>query len=80
MPVRNTTYLTTKELSSRTKYDERTIREDLKDRVLLEGIHYVRPFGGRKLLFIWEQIEADMYRHSASTHAIPLANGGICHG
>ena len=54
------TYLTTDELSSRIKYDARTIRERLKDSVLLEGVHYIRPFGGRKILYIWEKIEADM--------------------
>lgn len=56
----NTTYLTTDELADRIKYDVRTIRNCLKDSVLLEGIHYVRPFGGRKILFMWEQIEQDM--------------------
>jgi hypothetical protein len=74
------TYLTTTELSSRIKYDERTIRERLKDSVLLEGKHYIRPFGGRKILFIWEQIEADIGLASKSTFAIPMANGGTCHG
>ncbi len=54
------TYLTTKELANRIKYDTRTIRERLKDSVLLEGIHYIRPFGGRKILYIWEKIETDM--------------------
>ena len=33
------TYLTTDELSTRIKYDARTIRERLKDSVLLEGVH-----------------------------------------
>lgn len=56
------TYLTTEELSKRIKYDPRTIRERLKDSVLLEGIHYVRPFGGRKILYIWEKIEKDMVK------------------
>ena len=75
------TYLTTDELSSRIKYDCRTIRERLKDSVLLEGRHYIRPFGGRKILYIWEQIEQDM-RH-ASSHdllSVPMANGSVCHG
>ena len=54
------TYLTTQELSERIKYEPRTIRDCLKDSVLLEGIHYIRPFGGRKILYIWEQIEEDM--------------------
>lgn len=56
------TYLTTEELSKRIKYDARTIRERLKDSVLLEGIHYIRPFGGRKILYIWEKIEKDMVK------------------
>ena len=55
-----TTYLTTSELSARIKYTPRTIREQLKDSVLLEGVHYIRPFGGRKTLYLWERIESDM--------------------
>ena len=53
-------YLTTEELSERIKYDARTIRRQLKDSVLFEGVHYFRPFGGRKILYIWETIEHDM--------------------
>ena len=60
----NFTYLTTKELSERINYNERTIRNQLKDSVLLEGIHYIRPFGGRKILFVWERIEEDMTKTS----------------
>ena len=54
------TYLTTEELASHIKYDVRTIRESLKDSVLFEGIHYIRPFGGRKILYIWDRIEDEM--------------------
>ncbi len=76
-----TTYLTTDELSARIKYDVRTIRERLKDSVLLEGTHYVRPFGGRKILFVWEAIERDVGQASAASRsAIPMANGGVLHG
>ncbi len=78
--IESTTYLTTEELSQHIKYDERTIRERLKDSVLLEGIHYIRPFGGRKILYIWERIERDMMQYSASTVCIPMANGGVSHG
>ena len=75
------TYLTTDELSTRIKYDSRTIRERLKDSVLLEGRHYIRPFGGRKTLYIWEHIENDMGQVSGSGPvAIPMANGGVLHG
>lgn len=72
----SSTYLTTAELSSRIKYDERTIRERLKDSVLLEGRHYLRPFGGRKILYIWEAIEQDMLGTPADSAPIPMANGG----
>ena len=74
------TYLTTEELSLRIKYDARTIRERLKDSVLLEGTHYIRPFGGRKILFIWERIEEDMGSVGVKSFSIPMANGGVCHG
>jgi hypothetical protein len=75
------TYLTTDELSARIKYDSRTIRERMKDSVLLEGRHYIRPFGGRKTLYIWENIEVDMARpNHADLGAIPMANGAALHG
>lgn len=60
-----TTYLTTEELAEKIKYDPRTIRDRLKDSVLLEGVHYIRPFGGRKILYLWEKVEHDMYQAPA---------------
>jgi hypothetical protein len=81
MPMTEHTYLTTEELASRIKYDSRTIRDRLKDSVLIEGRHYFRPFGGRKTLYIWETIQKDMLMYSSeSTVGIPLANGGTIHG
>ena len=75
------TYLTTEELAGRIKYDSRTIRDRLKDSVLLEGRHYFRPFGGRKTLYIWENVQKDMLMYSSeSSIGIPLANGGTIHG
>lgn len=87
-----TTYLTTDELSARIKYDSRTIRERMLDSVLIEGTHYIRPFGGRKILFLWEKIEADMALASNgsafsghflsgtsdSSFDIPMASGSAC--
>jgi hypothetical protein len=74
------TYLTTEQLSERIHYDPRTIRARLKDAVLLEGVHYIRPFGGRKLLFIWEAIERDIGKASSlPLMGIPMANGGVAH-
>lgn len=74
------TLLTTDELAARIKYDARTIRSRLKDSVLIEGRHYFRPFGGRKILYIWEAISADMRSVTRPDLGIPMANGGICHG
>lgn len=87
------TYLTTDQLAEIIHYDSRTIRTRLKDAVLLEGVHYIRPFGGRKLLFIREAIERDIGKFSASKAPgsriapaagmgmdIPMANGGLAHG
>lgn len=75
--------LTTEELSRRIKYDVRTIRERLKDSVLLEGVHYFRPFGGRKILYIWAVIERDMmvvsHTKPVGMSGIPMANGGVLH-
>lgn len=75
------TYMTTEELATRLRYDARYIRSALKDAVFLEGIHYIRPFGRRRVLYIWEQIEQDMVMASAEQiPSIPMANGGIFNG
>ncbi len=75
------TYLTTQELAERIKYNARTIRTRLKDSVLFEGRHYIRPFGGRKTLYIWEHIEKDMtIQSTTNSFSIPMAGGGVCHG
>lgn len=74
------TFLTTSELAEKIKYDTRTIRERLKDSVLLEGIHYIRPFGGRKILYNWEVIQRDMCKFSQQAMAIPMTSGGAVVG
>ena len=75
------TYLTTEQLANRIHYDVRTIRERLKDSVLHEGRHYFRPFGGRKILFIWEHVERDMLGHAAASgFGVPMSNGAVCNG
>jgi len=69
----NLTYITTKELAERIHYNERTIRNQLKDSVLIEGIHYIRPFGGRKILYVWQRIEEDMTKTTlGSLHSLQL--------
>lgn len=74
------TFLTTDQLANRIQYDVRTIREQLKDSVLIEGVHYVRPFGRRKILYIWETIEKEILNSKNLAFGIPMANGGVCHG
>ena len=58
------TYLTAQQLAEKIQYDALTIRNQLKDSVFIEGVHYIRPFGGRKILFVWERIEEDMTKTS----------------
>lgn len=75
------TYLTTEELANRIKYDARTIRQRLKDSVLIEGKHYIKPFGGRKILYIWEAVEQEMFNNKRHLEvAIPMSNGEVCYG
>ena len=66
------TYLTTQQLADRIGYNVRTIRSQLKDQVLFEGRHYIRPFGKRKILFIWEHIEEDMQKFSAQDQSMGI--------
>lgn len=75
------TYITVQELGERLHYNPRYINQSLKDKVLFEGKHYIRPFGGRRVLYIWEAIEEEMLRYSqVSTSGIPMSNGGRCYG
>ncbi len=69
----STTYLTTEELAARIHYDARTIRNQLVDNCLIEGRHYIKPFGRRKFLFIWEMIERDMLEGATDSIAMPTA-------
>jgi hypothetical protein len=76
------THLTLQELSERINYKPQTILRKLIGTHLIEGIHFFHPFGGRKMVFIWEPINRDMRRPQISHHiaAIPMANGGKHHG
>jgi hypothetical protein len=75
------TYMTTEELAKRLRYDSRYIRSALKDAVFIEGIHYIRPFGRRRVLYIWETIEQDMVKVSMGRKpSIPMAGGGCFNG
>ena len=75
------TLLTAKELSARIKFSANYINAELRDSIFIEGKHYIRPFNGRKILYIWEEVEAYLYE-SAFRNAsyIPMASGRVCHG
>jgi hypothetical protein len=64
------TYLTARELADRIKYKPNVINNMLKDSVLIEGKHYVRPFGRRKVLYIWEAVERTMLEGGAQSAAV----------
>lgn len=76
----NLTYLDLDELAAKLKFKPKTIMRSKVGSVLHEGIHFVRPLGGKRLLFIWENIERDMLAGRDVINTIPMANGGHCHG
>lgn len=79
-----TQYITADDLAIRLHYDVRTVRDRLVGRMFVEGIHYFRLNGGRKLLFDWPRIEADLRNkdlrggagRTAITGAAPPAREG----
>jgi hypothetical protein len=79
-------YLTAEQLAKKIHYSPRYIREKMINDVLQEGEHFIRPFGGRRILFIWENIERDMLKVSPEIKkaemgsVIPLSRGGVCYG
>ena len=71
-----TEYITTDQLAERLHYEPRTILTSLKDRVLIEVRHYFKPFGGKKILCIWDNTEADMQKFSPDrAPVIPMVRG-----
>lgn len=65
-------YLTTDELSQRIKYDPRYIKQRLKGNVFKKGIHYITPFGGKKTLFIWDEVEKAMMGQTDISNPNPM--------
>ena len=47
--------LTAKELAARIKFSANYINSKLRDSVFIEGKHYILPFNGNKILYIWEE-------------------------
>ena len=78
----NKTYMTATQLSELIPYHPKYINDSLKDKYLLEGTHYVRPFGGKRVLYIWEEVEKALFQTSVKKNAdvIPMMNGGACRG
>ena len=75
------TLLSAKELANRIHFSAGYINKTLKDSVLLEGLHYIRPFGGRKILYIWEAVEHEIFNCTVRpSQIIPMASGRICNG
>jgi hypothetical protein len=62
--IMSQTYITTEQLAERIHYHPRTIRVELLNKHLFEGIHYIRAFGRRRYLFIWEEVEKTMCQQS----------------
>lgn len=76
----NFTFLSPEMLSERIPYSTRHIREYLKDRIFIEGYHYVRAPGGRRIMFIWERVEEALGTAHTLDMRIPLAAGGFVNG
>lgn len=75
------TYFTTEQLAEKRCYDARYIRSCLKDVVFMEGVHYIRFLGRRRVYYIWEAIERDMVKASTGNGLqISMAGGRVCHG
>ena len=58
----NRTLLTASELANRIHFSSTYINHALKDTIFLQGQHYIRPFGGRKIFYIWEEVEKEGVR------------------
>ena len=75
------TLLSSSQLAERISFSSAYINHALKDTIFLQGQHYIRPFGGRKIFYIWEEVEKEMFKTTVRpVIAIPMAKGGICRG
>ena len=75
------TLLTASQLAERINFSSTYINHALKDTIFLQGQHYIRPFGGRKIFYIWEEIEKEVCKTTVRPMmAIPMAKEGICRG
>ena len=73
--------LTAKELAARIKFSANYINSKLRDSVFIEGKHYIRPFNVKKILYILDEVEAELYQSATRNAAyIPMAAGRVCYG
>jgi len=84
--VSNRTYLTPEQAAERLSFSPRYFRNVIMKRSLIEGVHWVRAFDGRKMLIIWERVEEELLNignvstaNSNENAAIPMAKGGRCY-
>ena len=74
-------YLNTEITAKRLGYSTRYFRNTIVKNSLIENVHYIRGFGGRKLIFIWERVEEELLSEVISNKfTIPLASGGVVNG
>ena len=66
-------YLTTSELSKMIKMSPGSIRNLVWKKQFEEGVHYVKPTG-RKLLFVWSNIEDWLYSGKAPSKQVSKIN------
>ncbi len=81
------TYLSPSQVARRLGFSTRYFRNVVMRDHLLEGVHYCRPFGGRKILLVWEEVEAELLRDLPGVKSdavggasgIPMSGGRVCH-
>lgn len=80
------TLLSPDEVAQKLNMSTRYFRNVVMKRALVEGVHYIRPFSGRKILLIWERVEEEILRDlvdvqiqpkSEKPAGIPMAGGGL---
>jgi len=83
--MNDVTYVSPEECALRLKYSPRYFRGIVMKRDLIEGVHFIRAFNGRKILLIWELVEAELLKDVRAPvsvppkqNGIPMARGGFC--
>ena len=80
------TYLSPARVAERLGFSTRYFRNVVMRERLIEGVHYCRPFGGRKILLVWEEVEAELMRDlpgmgsdaAEAARGIPMNGGRVC--